>query len=119
VKRDGDRNLGSAPRNLELCIVGAGMSGLLMGIRLKQAGIESFRIVEKAASLGGPGVRTPIPASPATCPRSTKGTVWATGCNSRVLDKDGVPKPWPWTASRFHKEMRKPNLADFELHTAC
>ncbi len=40
-------------RNTEICIVGGGMSGLLMGIRLKEAGIESFRIYEKAPSLGG------------------------------------------------------------------
>ena len=39
--------------DLDVCIVGAGMSGLLMGIRLKDAGIESFRIYEKAPSVVG------------------------------------------------------------------
>jgi cation diffusion facilitator CzcD-associated flavoprotein CzcO len=47
-----------------------------------------------------------------------KGTVWVTGCNSWYLDTDGVPNTWPWTAARFHKDMRHPNLADFELRTA-
>ena len=33
------------PEELDVVIVGAGMSGLLMGIRLRQAGIERFRII--------------------------------------------------------------------------
>jgi len=47
-----------------------------------------------------------------------KDTVWVTGCSSWYLDADGVPNTWPWTARRFHQEMRKPTLADFELHRA-
>ena len=43
-------------------------------------------------------------------------TVWVTGCNSWYLDKDGVPNTWPWTARRFHKEMRRPQLSDYDLH---
>ena len=34
------------------------------------------------------------------------------------LDADGVPNTWPWTARRFHKEMRRPRLDDYELRTA-
>ncbi len=45
-------------------------------------------------------------------------TVWVTGCNSWYLDNDGVPNTWPWTARRFHKEMRRPQLGDYDLHTA-
>ena len=37
----------------EVCIVGAGMSGLLMGIQLRKAGLHGFRIFEKADSVGG------------------------------------------------------------------
>jgi cation diffusion facilitator CzcD-associated flavoprotein CzcO len=36
-----------------IVILGAGMSGLCMGIRLIQAGMRSFTILEKAAGLGG------------------------------------------------------------------
>lgn len=36
-----------------IVILGAGMSGLCMAIRLKQAGITSFTIFEKAGGLGG------------------------------------------------------------------
>ena len=36
-----------------IVVVGAGFAGLGMGIRLKQAGIESFTILEKADDVGG------------------------------------------------------------------
>jgi cation diffusion facilitator CzcD-associated flavoprotein CzcO len=52
----------------ETCIVGAGMSGLLMGIRLRNAG-KRFRIIEKASSVGGtwrentyPGLTCDVPS---------------------------------------------------------
>jgi len=50
-------------------IMGAGLSGLLMGIRLKQAGIDNFVIYEKADDVGGtwkhntyPGLHCDIPS---------------------------------------------------------
>lgn len=56
-------------RPIRVAIAGAGMSGLLMGIRLKQAGIEDFTIFEKAAEIGGtwrenryPGLSCDVPA---------------------------------------------------------
>ncbi len=59
----------SITRSPKVCIMGAGMSGLLMGIRLKEAGIDSFTILEKAASLGGtwrentyPGLSCDVPS---------------------------------------------------------
>lgn len=52
-----------------VAIVGAGMSGMLMGIRLKNAGIEDFTIHEKASEVGGtwrenryPGLSCDVPA---------------------------------------------------------
>jgi len=55
-------------REIETCIIGAGMSGLLMGIRLQQTG-RRFRIFEKAASVGGtwrensyPGLSCDVPS---------------------------------------------------------
>ncbi|HEY5070828.1 MAG TPA: NAD(P)/FAD-dependent oxidoreductase [Caulobacteraceae bacterium] len=44
--------LRQAARKLKVVVVGAGMSGLLAGIRLKQAGID-FTIIEKNADVGG------------------------------------------------------------------
>lgn len=50
-------------------MLGAGMSGLCMGIRLKRSGIDDFLILEKQAGLGGtwwdtryPGAQVDVPA---------------------------------------------------------
>ena len=39
--------------NLQVVIVGAGLSGICMGIQLKRAGIHSFTILEKSQEVGG------------------------------------------------------------------
>ncbi|MGH3519892.1 MAG: flavin-containing monooxygenase [Haloechinothrix sp.] len=56
-------------RQPTVVIVGAGMSGICMGIKLKQAGIESFTIYEKGSSVGGtwrdntyPGLSCDVPS---------------------------------------------------------
>ena len=45
-------NLRAAAKSMKAIVIGAGMSGLLTGIRLQQAGIE-FTILEKNADAGG------------------------------------------------------------------
>ncbi len=59
----------AAREELRIVIVGSGFSGLCLGIQLKQAGIHSFEIFEKAESLGGtwrdntyPGAACDVPA---------------------------------------------------------
>ena len=54
--------------DIEVCIIGAGYSGICMAVRLKQMGIK-FRIIEKAEKLGGtwwenqyPGCTCDIPS---------------------------------------------------------
>lgn len=54
---------------LGVAIIGAGFGGIGMAIRLKQAGIRDFIVVEKAAELGGtwrdntyPGAACDIPS---------------------------------------------------------
>jgi cation diffusion facilitator CzcD-associated flavoprotein CzcO len=47
-----------------------------------------------------------------------ENTVWVTGCNSWYLDENGVPITWPWTASRFHRDMRRPDFGEFDLESA-
>jgi cation diffusion facilitator CzcD-associated flavoprotein CzcO len=39
--------------HFRVAIVGSGFSGLCMGIKLKEAGIDSFVILEKASEVGG------------------------------------------------------------------
>ena len=58
-----------AGNRLRIVIAGAGVSGILMGIRLRKRGMTNFRIFEKAAALGGtwrdniyPGVACDTPS---------------------------------------------------------
>ena len=44
---------GSSLRDLRVVVIGAGMSGVLMGIQLKRAGINDFTIIEKGDKIGG------------------------------------------------------------------
>jgi cation diffusion facilitator CzcD-associated flavoprotein CzcO len=45
---------------------------------------------------------------------AAKSTIWASGCKSWYLDRDGLPTAWPWTFDRFREEMSKPRLSDFD-----
>lgn len=56
-------------RDLRVAIIGAGPGGLCMGIKLREAGLHDFVIIEKAAGLGGtwyhnryPGCACDIPS---------------------------------------------------------
>jgi len=58
-----------AKQEISVGIMGAGLSGILMGIRLKQAGIDNFVIYEKADDVGGtwkhntyPGLHCDVPS---------------------------------------------------------
>jgi len=42
-----------ANRNLRFVVIGAGMAGILAGIRLREAGYDQVTILEKGATLGG------------------------------------------------------------------
>src|SRR5215831_10277706 len=39
--------------DIGVVVIGAGFGGLLVGARLRQAGIDDFRIIEKAGDVGG------------------------------------------------------------------
>jgi hypothetical protein len=45
-------------------------------------------------------------------------TIWASGCNSWYLGKDGLPEVFPWTPEAHRKLLRQPDLADFDVRTA-
>lgn len=56
-------------QHYQILIVGTGFAGLGMAIRLKQQGIENFRLIERAAEVGGtwrdntyPGVACDVPS---------------------------------------------------------
>ncbi len=42
-------------------------------------------------------------------------TVWATGCDSWYLGKDGLPHAWPWVPSRHREMLAELEPADWEL----
>jgi cation diffusion facilitator CzcD-associated flavoprotein CzcO len=56
-------------QDVEVAVLGAGMSGLCMGVTLRRAGLDDFVIVEQSAGLGGtwwdnryPGAHVDVPA---------------------------------------------------------
>ena len=60
---------GAPPGDFPIAIIGAGFAGIGMAIRLKQAGLESFTIFERAAEIGGtwrdntyPGAACDVPS---------------------------------------------------------
>ncbi|GAC1492401.1 MAG: NAD(P)/FAD-dependent oxidoreductase [Solirubrobacteraceae bacterium] len=64
-----DHLAGSAEPEVRIAIIGAGLSGIGMGIALRRAGIEDFVILERAPDIGGtwfhntyPGIGVDIPA---------------------------------------------------------
>jgi cation diffusion facilitator CzcD-associated flavoprotein CzcO len=46
---------------------------------------------------------------------AAKKSIWATGCNSWYLDKNGVPASWPWSRAQFFEEMAAPKIDAFDL----
>ncbi len=47
---------------------------------------------------------------------AAKKTIWYTGgCRSWYLDAEGIPASWPWSFSRFQREMAEPDWAAFSL----
>jgi cation diffusion facilitator CzcD-associated flavoprotein CzcO len=58
-----------AKRPLRISVIGAGMSGILTAIRLREAGLDDFTVYEKAERLGGtwrentyPGIACDVPS---------------------------------------------------------
>jgi cation diffusion facilitator CzcD-associated flavoprotein CzcO len=46
--------------------------------------------------------------------RAARKSIWATGCKSWYLDKNGVPASWPWSRTRFFEEMAVPRLEAYD-----
>ena len=45
-------------------------------------------------------------------------TIWATGCNSWYLDKNGLPELFPWEPVRHRELLSAPDLGDFDVRPA-
>ncbi|OBA64076.1 monooxygenase [Mycobacterium sp. 1100029.7] len=44
-------------------------------------------------------------------------TIWASGCNSWYVGKDGLPEVFPWEPENHSKLLRHPELSDFDVRT--
>lgn len=44
-----------------------------------------------------------------------KNTAWVTGCSSWYLDKNGLPRMYPFTPNQYRQDMKAPDVAEFEL----
>ena len=44
-----------------------------------------------------------------------KSSVWASGCSSWYLDKNGRVASWPWSYEEFKAQMAQPKWEDFDL----
>jgi cation diffusion facilitator CzcD-associated flavoprotein CzcO len=42
-------------------------------------------------------------------------TIWASGCKSWYVGKDGLPHPWPWTPERHREMLAEPQLDEWEF----
>jgi len=42
-------------------------------------------------------------------------TVWASGCKSWYINKEGHVASWPWTFAKFKRDMTEPVLTDYEV----
>lgn len=59
----------TSPKHVRVAVLGAGLSGICMGVQLKRRGIENFVILEKAEAVGGtwrentyPGIACDVPS---------------------------------------------------------
>ena len=86
-----NKNSASRAGDTRVAVIGAGRSGVLIGIRLLHAGIHNFVI------------------------EAMMHTVWVSGCRIWYLDKNGTPVIWPWSFERFIDDRRAPKLAEFEV----
>jgi cation diffusion facilitator CzcD-associated flavoprotein CzcO len=92
-------------RPLRFIVIGAGMSGILAAVRLKQAGQSNFTLYEKGASIGGtwrenryPGLTCDVPAHCYTysfAPHAEWSAFYAPGAEikayfEKVVDDFGV-----------------------------
>jgi cation diffusion facilitator CzcD-associated flavoprotein CzcO len=88
---------------------------------IEVAEMQTHYVLKLVASVRD-ATRTEVAASPEAMQRfdaerrdAARNTIWATGCKSWYIDREGLPTAWPFTFDRFRKEMAAPRLQDYEL----
>ncbi|WP_315837665.1 NAD(P)/FAD-dependent oxidoreductase [Bradyrhizobium prioriisuperbiae] len=57
----------------------------------------------------------PTAAYNASVKEKMAGSIWASGCKSWYIDKNGNVASYPWSYEVFERDMRAPVLEDFEI----
>ncbi|UPJ48322.1 NAD(P)/FAD-dependent oxidoreductase [Bradyrhizobium sp. 200] len=57
----------------------------------------------------------PTAAYNASVKEKMAGSIWASGCQSWYIDKNGNVASYPWSYEVFERDMRAPALEDFEI----
>lgn len=55
----------------------------------------------------------------ASVQEAASDTIWASGCKSWYIGKDGRPHAWPWTPERHREMLAQPQLEEWELRRAA
>lgn len=64
-----DANAGSTPRQpLDVLVIGTGLSGVCVGIKLREKGVTNFRIYEKSQGIGGTWYENTYPGAACDVP---------------------------------------------------
>lgn len=113
-------------QNPKICIIGAGMSGILMGIELRRQGFTNFQILEKGNGVGGtwrdntyPGLHCDVP-SVSYCysfePNPNWSQCFASGPEIQKYFEDAAQKYELLPFISFNKEVTAAEFKDEKWH---
>jgi glycine/D-amino acid oxidase-like deaminating enzyme len=121
----------TGPEHVMVAVVGAGLGGTGVGIRLREAGLTDFVILERAVPSAGPGGTTPTRGALDVRPGAQRSwndrvqqrmasSVWVTGgCQSWYLSAPGRnPTVWPGSTLAFRRATRRLDPAEYEIRAA-
>lgn len=75
--------------------------------QMRDGRVDSFAPTEAATKLYNSEIESALPQ-----------TIWASGCNSWYLGKNGLPEVFPWNPARHRELLRSPVVADFEVRNS-
>lgn len=118
----------SAKRDLRVVVIGAGMSGILAGIRLREAGFTDVAIYEKADRIGGtwrentyPGLTCDVPSHSYTYsfePNPDWSRQMPPGAEIQAYFERAVAKYGIDALIRFNEEIVRCEFSDGRWHLA-
>ena len=79
-----------------------------MAREMSERGLVEVVATQRAADRFNESVKQRVPR-----------TIWASGCNSWYIDKNGNVGSWPWTFEKFENDLKEPNWDDFTVRTGA